>query len=731
MWNLCIKSCFTFLTRIFHSIIIFCTMVFMSSVAWAQSGLPALDSLSIQLQEVKPKCGYQCIQDTIGINIMLSLASGYDRIDLDSAIFYAQMAIECSSKIHWKKGMAKGQMYLGDQFDNQRDTTNARLKYQESLRIWRPIAEDMDGYDQVLAKTQIASLYNRLGNVYMAMNDVQNALDYFYRSIALYDSLKMDVPKMKPLTNIGSFYISMNAFELAMNALMQALSIAEVKGSDQDKLDIYEAIGKALNDKSDHEGAMKYFSHALDLSRKLGKKHDMGICHFNLGNVYLGLGDYEKALDHASQAMTIFGEFGDQHGLIVGGMTEGLAHIALNEYPEAVDALSKVWQNTSDYPTSDLLIRLNAGLGDAWMGQGNLTKSGEFFKAAAAISDTLGNLAMIAFAHEKLSEWYEKTGDLEKAYFHADKASKSKDTYYAEIEKAGVTRKLLFFERERERAVLKAEQEKTEAVRVEENKRQRLIRNISIGASIITALLVLLGAWIYKIKRDRNERQRLTEQQLETAKIEMKALRAQMNPHFIFNALQSIQNFLLNNETHRASEHLVKFSKLIRSILENSRYSEIPLEEELMALEIYMQLESIRLKHPFEYKIDLGTSVSSENELIPPLILQPFVENAIWHGLQYKDGLGKIRIEIQKVGNMLRCIIEDNGVGRGGKTSDILNHNQKRQSLGSILTEERLRIHNAMHNTNAEYIIEDLTDKDNRPSGTRVILSLPSTIDAN
>ncbi|MGH2649367.1 MAG: sensor histidine kinase, partial [Ginsengibacter sp.] len=132
-----------------------------------------------------------------------------------------------------------------------------------------------------------------------------------------------------------------------------------------------------------------------------------------------------------------------------------------------------------------------------------------------------------------------------------------------------------------------------------------------------------------------------------------------MNPHFIFNSLNSISDYILKNDVQSADIYLTKFAKVMRMILENSDQKEVTLKDDLKALELYMQLESLRMKDKFTYEIKIDESINAENTLIPPLILQPFVENSIWHGMQGKKGEGHILISIKKEGNMINCSVED------------------------------------------------------------------------
>ena len=244
------------------------------------------------------------------------------------------------------------------------------------------------------------------------------------------------------------------------------------------------------------------------------------------------------------------------------------------------------------------------------------------------------------------------------------------------------------YQADKKAAVLKAENE----ARISQ---QRITRNAIIAGSIILLLGGMISFLFYKRKRDAVTRQNEAELKAEISETEMKALRSQMNPHFIFNSLNSISDYISKNNTAIADEYLTKFAKLMRLVLENSEQKEVPLASDLNALELYMQLEALRMKNKFTYEIIVDETIDQENTLVPPLILQPFVENSIWHGIAKKEGPGKIIVLIKKEGSMINCIVEDNGIGRPEiKDVTALKDSTGRRSLGMKITKERIDILN-------------------------------------
>lgn len=264
--------------------------------------------------------------------------------------------------------------------------------------------------------------------------------------------------------------------------------------------------------------------------------------------------------------------------------------------------------------------------------------------------------------------------------------------------------------------------------KVNETKRQseRLQSRIFIGVICIISILLIIYLYNSRKRKELEHQQALAKQKQLTAETEMKALRSQMNPHFIFNALQSIQHFLSKRKSKDASEYLVKFGKLMRMVLEYSRESEVSIQQERDALELYMELESVR--QPFKFSFEFDESVSMEDDELPPLILQPFVENAIKHGLKTKKKGGHIKIEGKRINDELIFAVEDNGIGReASKSMQQTTASFKKQSLGMKLTEERLAVLNETKKINAHYRIIDLYDNNNNATGTRVELIIPQT----
>ena len=245
----------------------------------------------------------------------------------------------------------------------------------------------------------------------------------------------------------------------------------------------------------------------------------------------------------------------------------------------------------------------------------------------------------------------------------------------------------------------------------------------------LTGLGMLSLVWLayrYKIGQVRKEERLKSDYEHKLADVEMSALRAQMNPHFIFNSLNSIEYYIINNEPAKASDYLNRFSRLIRLILQNSKSSVVPLKDDLEALRLYIEMESMRFDNLFDYEVKVQKDLNIERLQIPPMLLQPYVENAIWHGLMQKKGeKGKLDLVLRQENGHILCIIEDNGIGRYEARQLRSKSGTLRKSYGMKITDDRLALLNKISKANASVKVFDLKDDVGKASGTRVELFIP------
>jgi len=317
-------------------------------------------------------------------------------------------------------------------------------------------------------------------------------------------------------------------------------------------------------------------------------------------------------------------------------------------------------------------------------------------------------------AYRSLALAYEGSGDLKEALRYHRKMVIVRDSIY----NADLTKKVseleIKYQTEKKEQEIKL-LEKENALLNEKSEKRKLYVAFSLCGGLLLVVLILI---ITGYKR----KQQKAEQAKDKAVFELQSLMAQMNPHFIFNALNSIQHFILEKGKQEAYDYLAKFSKLVRMVLNNSEEKMVSLQKELELIGLYVELEQLRFTNGFEYQLNISENINPENIELPTMLIQPYVENAIWHGLMNlnKERKGLVKIDISKANDKLKISIEDNGVGR--RLAKQFRKDEMHNAKGMKLTERRLQMINAMKDyENTSVTVVDLPND----SGTKVEILLP------
>jgi LytS/YehU family sensor histidine kinase len=234
--------------------------------------------------------------------------------------------------------------------------------------------------------------------------------------------------------------------------------------------------------------------------------------------------------------------------------------------------------------------------------------------------------------------------------------------------------------------------------------------------SLVIALIIALlsSYFIYRSGLQKRKANQL---------LALKSLRSQMNPHFIYNSLNSVNNYISKNDERAANKYLSSFSRLMRAVMDNSKHDFVPLNSEIDILNIYLSLEHSRFEEKFDYRFEVDDSVNTDSYLVPPMLIQPFIENAIWHGLRYLETKGFLKVAIQDKHPHIEIRIEDNGIGRKKSSALKTKHQKTHNSTGMQNIENRIDIIKDLYQINIAVSVEDIDD--NGDTGTRVIIHLP------
>ena len=518
---------------------------------------------------------------------------------------------------------------------------------------------------------------NSIGGNYTRLNDYKKALEYHFLVLQLAEKLKNEQQIGFAYGNIGMVLTHLERPEKAYTYFDKAIEVHQKNNYTYGLINNYNNYGNAKDSNNDPKGAIELYEKGLKLAVKPefeSLKYDL---INNLGIVNIELKNYDKAIGFLKQSSAYYKTNENDYKLA----------IANQHFAQAIiEAPDEILRKNSINPSEKFRIAIPL-----------LEKSVEIFKEVESPENVMNT-------KEELAKAYEKNGDYRNALSATKDFQKLKDSLAYSENREEAVRKEMQYESDKKEAIAKAEIGK-----------QKVIRNAVIAVSSIILLSgIFLFIGLRKRQKIKAEKKELLLKN-EISETELKALRAQMNPHFIFNSLNSIADYINKNDTKSADYYLAKFAKLMRGILENSLEKEIPLSEELKILESYIQLEMSRLQNKFGYEITTAENINPENVFVPPMILQPFVENSIWHGLSKKDNGGKITISVSKTGNLLNCIVEDNGIGRKKSAENATLG----KSYGIKLTEDRIALHNETKNPDAGVFVTDLEQ------GTKVEVKLP------
>jgi len=353
----------------------------------------------------------------------------------------------------------------------------------------------------------------------------------------------------------------------------------------------------------------------------------------------------------------------------------------------------------------------NYNIGKTYLSQNDEVSAIPYLKKSAKIAKNQGNAIEEQKSVKDLAKAYENLGqfdialDIYKRYVRLSDSFKSLQNGNEEASLA-LNREFLKQEA-RIKGLMSTQKEKEASIR-----RQRTILWTLAGVLLIFACLT----WALV----RNIRQK----QKANMVIQLQSLRTQMNPHFIFNSLNSVNNFISKNDERSANKYISDFSKLMRTVLKNSDQDFISLVTEIETLRIYLELEHFRFGDKFDYHLEVASNVEPDSVQVPPMLIQPYIENAIWHGLRYKEEKGRLWVNFFIEDKKLYCTIHDNGIGRKKSAELKTLHQKTYQSTGIKNTQERIELLNKLHKTNLGIEISDL-EQDSESTGTMVKISLP------
>lgn len=520
---------------------------------------------------------------------------------------------------------------------------------------------------------------NMLGVVYRRLDLIRAALDHHKEALDLAETIENPSPDLKrsiavSQNSMGNIYLALKQYDLALKQFNKSLTIEKELKNKLGLAINYHNIGYALEANGFLNEALKYYENSLQYNNEINSEVGRAICYNSIGKIYIKQENYEAALLIINNALEKSTALNDQYYIATSYINLGWLQLKQNQLIKAQNNLEKALQITEDYNLKSSKIEVYNHLSELHTLNGNYKTALKHYKSSVTLDETITNERNQQYVNDLIIKY-----DTEKK-----------------------NNEIIALAKENEIVKLKLEQN-----------RKTLLLGI-FGLLLFAAVLFVL----YRQRQLKNEKEIIT--------LEQDILRNQMNPHFIFNSLNSIKLYIINNEKENAVYYLNKFSKLIRKILVASTEKETTLEEELETMALYMNIENIRFSNEILYTVNINTNTNTSLIKVPSLILQPFLENAIWHGLSLKETDKQIILDVE-INNsaFVTVTITDNGLGRVASQKLKKQKTLKRKSVGISLTKERLLNFSKSYNTMYSLKIEDLYNSKNEASGTKIILDIP------
>jgi tetratricopeptide (TPR) repeat protein len=599
--------------------------------------------------------------------------------------------------------------------------------------------------------TAFVAILKSLSKVYL-YKDARQALRYAQEAADLSEKLGMP-PDADIYLNMARAYGRIPDNENALSHYKTALSIASAKKDSTSMAWIHGALGYHYYILRNVPASLSEFEKETELGEALNNRKIIADGWFGKALAYNIFEEYKSMYD-AFQQFFIYADFNqDQRRISDAYRLTGMYFRSINQFQEAIDANQKSYDMAASISDSSLMGGALNHMAWYYYEMGNLDKSLEiyhknlvFYKTGGGnvLANVYGNIGNIyrdwerypeaidyynksielskknkdifnlSWLYEDISKMYERTGDYRQAYENQKLAS----VYGDSLMSANYQQTL---------AGARAQYEAEKTAKELELLELRLQRNRFLVWGLIVGFGMIASVTILLITRYRfRSRQRIDAMNHTISELNQTNLRQQMNPHFIFNTLNSIQYYVFQNDKISSNNYMTKFASLIRKTLENSKHTEISIKEELDALHLYLELEELRFKEKFDWTIKVDEEIDTLAYKIPTMLIQPYVENAITHGLMNKEnGKGRLLVELQLQKDQILCMIEDNGIGRA-KAMEI---NQKKEnhhmSMGTNITESRLKLVNEIYGKSMIVNYTDLLDESGEPAGTKVELSIP------
>ncbi|MFO8001777.1 MAG: tetratricopeptide repeat protein [Marinilabilia sp.] len=587
---------------------------------------------------------------------------GQGGVHADITDSYLSEAQELAQKNDNHDQLARINNLLGQRYRNQAQYGKAMKFHQQAL----------DYATQAGNKNLLAQVYNQLGVVYRRVDDNPSALEMHVKALDMAEE-----------TNDSSLISS------AINS-----------------------IGNVNYNLGRYASSIEYFKRSLRMSDQMDNFLGLAINHNNLGESLLKLGQVDSALTHFFTSLDYNYQINSEVGQSISFNSIGGAYLEKDRPHKALEYLEKALRLNEELGDRMQVAISHSNIGETYLDIGEMEMARHHLERSIEVAREIGSLFQIEESARLLSNFYETNQNHQKALDYFKTAAIYRDSIINEknIHHLATQEAILDSERQRER-IEELNEQTLEQKSLLDRQRFILITSLILVIAISFAIIMLV-------------RQSQLRNRYKSIRHQQRLLRSQMNPHFIFNALSAIQVYVLEHDIEKSSRFLTDFARLMRQVLRSSAHDYISLKEETQILEYYLELQRLRFSESFEYSLHIDGSLNADNIMVPPMLTQPFIENAIEHGIRAVDNDGEIKVRFRHEKSQMIVEVEDNGIGIEA-SKDAGEKGKNHESMAIKITRERLEMLKRDSGGQTDLYIMDKKHVNPFDRGTLVRIILP------
>ena len=700
-----------------------------------------IDSLQNVLQK-------QTSKDSNRVNTLNELAYSLHRLDVTKAVGYIDESALIAQEIGYKKGKAKS-IYVRGILSVMQSEFDFALQYIDSASaIYNSIGEkselggcynvkgiiysyrgdyesSLEYYDKAMQvdeeiglEKNIPKYLINMGDIKMQTGDYSDALFYFNKALVRFQKMNHSQGVANCLTNIGIVYHKQGNYVLAVEYANKSLMISEEMQDSTGISGSLNNLGIVYHEQEKNDKALECYQKSLAIQESFNNQVAVASLKNNIATIYIAEAEYDKAIVLLEEAISLIKEINNKPQLPNSLNNLGNIYLTLKDYEKAYKYYIEAKEIAGEMDDYYAVCSSSLGISKVHLRQGESNKSLENALLGHELSITYGFLNYQRDASQLLSEIYEKKGDFKNAFTSHKEYKELNDSLFNKKSIEKITQLEYEYKYKQELESGKDREVKLNQKVKSTNKDLRESQqSFLMGVIVFLTVVLVLVAVIFFMKL------RNAKSKNQTILIEQKLLRLQMTPHFMFNALSVLQGMILSKEDTKAVKYLSKFSRLLRITLENSRDKMVPLNQELTAVENYLELQNIEENESYKYTVVIDDKIDQSLFEVPPMLIQPFIENAIEHGFENIKENRIIDVRLNFVDQQLICVITDNGVGVNTIKQ---TKNKQKKSLATNITAERLSLISKNYKIKGSIKIEDRQAY--KEQGTIVTVVMPYII---